>query len=395
MTENTHHTTTWASTLPAPHARMESWRFGMPSAENIDALAPAAPADNNAVLQQAREYAAVKDAVQIVYANGRAVHIPTQLPQGLSVMSMADFTKTHPDYALPTHKTLGSERLAALNAAHRPDALVILATEEIPVALEILHFFTGTDVIAWPYTYVATKPNARLRILERHISGNDGAHYCAAVQQFDLAPDSSLKYALVQQLNEQSKAVELSHIIARNGAQMEHLTSHPGAVWARQETMCDVTGAGADVQLFSANSLSGHKKLDQRTYQNHVSRGAASNLAYANVLNDTADSVFSGMIMVAQGAHDTSAYQSNRNLLLSPKAEANSIPGLEILADGVQCSHGTAVSAISEEELFYLLSRGIPERIAKEMIARGFLQDTLAKFTDDAIREAVESIVLG
>ncbi len=378
MTANTHNSGTWSSTLPAPHARMEEWRFGMPSAEIINGLTHAPIADKDNVMAAAKERAAMQNAVQIIYANGCAVHVPATLPKGLSVMPLTEFSKLHPDYHLPQLKTLGSERLAELNAAHCPDALVILAAEEIAEPIEILHFFTGDGVIAWPFTYVVTKPNARVRILERHISGDNGSHYCAAVQQHDLATDSSVKYALIQELNERSKAVELSHIIARQDAVMEHLTSHPGAAWARQETVCDVAGAGADVQLFSANSLSDHKKLDQRTYQNHSARGAASNLAYANVLNNTADSVFSGMIMVAEGAHDTAAYQSNRNLLLSPKAEANSIPGLEILADGVQCSHGTAISAISDEELFYLLSRGIPERIAKEMIARGFLQDTLA-----------------
>lgn len=90
----------------------------------------------------------------------------------------------------------------------------------------------------------------------------------------------------------------------------------------------------------------------------------------------------------------TSAYQSNRNLILSPQAEANSIPGLEILADRVQCSHGSATSSISPEEIFYLLSRGIPEQTARSMIAQGFLKHALNQFGDETIRTAVEGIVL-
>lgn len=110
---------------------------------------------------------------------------------------------------------------------------------------------------------------------------------------------------------------------------MEHLVSHPGAAWARQETVCILNGDGAGVRLLSANHLKENKELDQRTCQKHLYRGASSNLLYANVLDDEASSIFSGMILVAEGAHDTSAYQSNRNLILSPRAEANSIPGLE------------------------------------------------------------------
>ena len=112
------------------------------------------------------------------------------------------------------------------------------------------------------------------------------------------------------------------------------------------------------------------------------------------MLDDEASSIFSGMILVAEGAHDTSAYQSNRNLILSPRAEANSIPGLEILADRVQCSHGSATSSISPEEIFYLLSRGIPEQTARRMIAQGFLKHALDQFSDETIRTAVESIIL-
>ena len=100
------------------------------------------------------------------------------------------------------------------------------------------------------------------------------------------------------------------------------------------------------------------------------------------------------MILVAEGAHDTSAYQSNRNLILSPRAEANSIPGLEILADRVQCSHGSAISSISPEEIFYLLSRGIPEQTARSMIAQGFLKHALEQFSDEPLRAAVEGIIL-
>ena len=171
--------------------------------------------------------------------------------------------------------------------------------------------------------------------------------------------------------------------MADDSAEMEHLVSHPGAAWARQETVCILNGGDplCDNQL-------------GRVCQKHLYRGASSNLLYANVLDDEASSIFSGMILVAEGAHDTSAYQSNRNLILSPRAEANSIPGLEILADRVQCSHGSATSSISPEEIFYLLSRGIPEQTARRMIAQGFLKHVLDQFGDETIRTAVESIIL-
>ena len=379
-----------AEQLPEPSRHMESWRFGAPGNESLEHVEAAPPAAPETLAPIIRERASMPEALRIVYANGLPVSIPEELPEGLSVMDMEDFVLQCPDTArkyLETEtETLGSEKLSALTTALQHNGLVIMADREISLPLEILHFISGDNVAVFPSTLLIAETGSRLHILERHLR--------AALQQYHLSSASSVKYALVQELNSRSRAVELSHIMADDSAEMEHLVSHPGAAWARQETVCILNGDGAGVRLLSANHLKENKELDQRTCQKHLYRGASSNLLYANVLDDEASSIFSGMILVAEGAHDTSAYQSNRNLILSPRAEANSIPGLEILADRVQCSHGSATSSISPEEIFYLLSRGIPEQTARRMIAQGFLKHVLDQFGDETIRTAVESIIL-
>lgn len=387
-----------AGQLPEPSRRMETWRFGAPGRESLEGFEAASPLDPETLEAIIREHSTLPEAIRIVYANGLPVSLPEELPDGLSVMDLEDFILQHPDLArkhLATMpETLGSERLAALNTALQHNGLVVMADREISRPLEIFHFIAGDHVAVFPYTLVITASGGRLRILERHISADHGEQFCGALQEHRLSSASCVKYALIQELNSLSRAVELSHITADDSAEMDHLSSHPGAAWARQETVCALTGDGARVRLFSANHLKERKELDQRTYQKHVYRGASSNLLYANVLDDDSASVFSGMILVGEGAHDTSAYQSNRNLILSPRAESNSIPGLEILADRVQCSHGSATSSISPEEIFYLLSRGIPKQTARTMIARGFLKHALDQFSDEPIRTAVEGIIL-
>lgn len=387
-----------ANQLPEPSRRMESWRFGAPANESLEDVELASPLAPETLAAIIRDHASIPDAIRVVYANGLPVSMPEELPEGLSVMDLEDFVLQYPDlartYLEGMPETLGSERLASLNAAVQHNGLVVMADKEIARPLELFHFIAGDQVAVFPYTLVITRTGGRLRILERHISADHGMHFCGAMQEHHLSSASSVKYALVQELNTRSRAVELSHITADDSADMEHLTSHPGAAWARQETVCDLTGDGANVRLFSANHLKERRELDQRTYQKHIYRGASSNLFYANVLDDDSSSIFSGMILVEKGAHDTSAYQSNRNLILSPRAESNSIPGLEILADRVQCSHGSATSSISPEEIFYLLSRGIPERTARSMIARGFLKHALNRFGDEEIRTTVENIIL-
>ena len=387
-----------AEQLPEPSRHMESWRFGAPGNESLEHVEAAPPAAPETLAPIIRERASMPEALRIVYANGLPVSIPEELPEGLSVMDMEDFVLQCPDTArkyLETEtETLGSEKLSALTTALQHNGLVIMADREISLPLEILHFISGDNVAVFPSTLLIAETGSRLHILERHLSADHGRQFCGALQQYHLSSASSVKYALVQELNSRSRAVELSHIMADDSAEMEHLVSHPGAAWARQETVCILNGDGAGVRLLSANHLKENKELDQRTCQKHLYRGASSNLLYANVLDDEASSIFSGMILVAEGAHDTSAYQSNRNLILSPRAEANSIPGLEILADRVQCSHGSATSSISPEEIFYLLSRGIPEQTARRMIAQGFLKHVLDQFGDETIRTAVEGITL-
>ena len=243
-----------------------------------------------------RERASMSEALRIVYANGIPVSIPEELPEGLSVMDMEDFVLQCPDTArkyLETEtETLGSEKLSALATALQHNGLVIMADRKISLPLEILHFISGDNVAVFPSTLLIAETGSRLRILERHISADHGRQFCGALQQYHLSSASSVKYALVQELNSRSRAVELSHMMADDSAEMEHLVSHPGAAWARQETVCILNGDGAGVRLLSANHLKENKKLDQRTCQKHLYRGASSNLLYANVLDDEASSIF-------------------------------------------------------------------------------------------------------
>lgn len=387
-----------ASQLPNPSRHMESWRFGSPDYENIEQFGVALPITLEKLTAIAQEYFSIPNAIRIICSNGFPASIPEELPDGLKIMDLKDFIGQYPDeaqrYLKTMPETLGSEKLAAHNMALQNKGLVIMAEKAITQPLEILHFISGDNVAIFPFTLIIAQTKSSLHILERHLSTDHGQQFCGAIQQHNLSSSSRLQYALVQELNSRSFAVELSHISADDSAEMEHLVSHPGATWARQETVCHLNGNNANVRLFSANILKGNKELDQRTYQKHNYRGASSNLLYSNVLDDKSSSVFSGMILVAEGAHDTNAYQSNRNLILSNQAEANSLPGLEILADRVQCSHGAATSSISQEEIFYLLSRGIPEHIARQMIAQGFLKHTLEQFSNDSIRTAVKDIIL-
>src|SRR5690606_27789927 len=137
------------------------------------------------------------------------------------------------------------------------------------------------------------------------------------------------------------------------------LSLNLGGGYTRGESISHLRGAGGRSDMLSVAVANGTQQVDHRTLQIHEVPNTQSDLLYKNALNDKAKTIFAGLIRVAPGAHFTDAYQKVRNLLLSDEAEANSAPGLEIEADNVRCTHGATSGQVEQEELFYLLSRGI------------------------------------
>jgi Fe-S cluster assembly protein SufD len=137
----------------------------------------------------------------------------------------------------------------------------------------------------------------------------------------------------------------------------------------------------------------GAQEFDQRTLQIHQAPNTKSDLLYKNALRDQAKTIFSGLIIVDPDAQKTDAYQSNRNLMLSEEAEANSLPGLEIQANDVRCTHGATSSRIDAEQEFYLQSRGIQKEMAAELLTFGFFEDVLNRLENDELHAALRALV--
>jgi Fe-S cluster assembly protein SufD len=145
--------------------------------------------------------------------------------------------------------------------------------------------------------------------------------------------------------------------------------------------------------MLAVSVATNEQEFDSRTLQDHVSPRTASDLLYKNALDDKARCTFGGLIRVEPHAHFTDAYQKVRNLLLSDDAEANSMPGLEILADNVRCTHGATSGQIDEDEMFYLRSRGIPSKIAQRLIVTGFLNEVIQRLDQPAIGEHLNRLI--
>ena len=155
-----------------------------------------------------------------------------------------------------------------------------------------------------------------------------------------------------------------------------------GGTYSRLESVSRLAGAGSRSDMLAATVAEGTQEFDQRTLQDHVEPHTTSDLLYKNALTDATKTVFAGLIRVGTEAQHTDAYQKVRNLMLSDDAEADSMPGLEILADEVRCTHGATSGHVDEEEMFYLLARGIDPRSAQELIVQGFLNEVIERLPD-------------
>ena len=206
-------------------------------------------------------------------------------------------------------------------------------------------------------------------------------------------PGSQVHRLAVQAWGAATQSFQVDNTCGERDALISSVNAAVGSRRARLENTVRLDGAGADVRLYGISVAAGEQEFDQRTLQVHAAGQAKSDLLFKNALLGKARTIFSGLIKVAPDAQRTDAYQTNRNLLLSPDAEADSLPGLEIEANDVKCSHGATTGQVSPEELFYLRARGIPLAAAQELLAQGFLEEVLAKVGHDEAAEAVRGML--
>ena len=234
---------------------------------------------------------------------------------------------------------------------------------------------------------IVVEPGVSAHIVEEHAHYGDSVLMC--LRQYTVMPGASLTLELREKGSGKSSALNITRLNCVGNAQARCISTHKDHIWAREETSAELTPQGEDAPellLLSANHLTGTQWLDQRTRQLHTGPGGRSRLLYKNVVDERATAIFGGNIRVEPGAHDTDAYLSNLNMTLSERSTVHSLPGLEILADRVRCSHGSATAPMDEEQLFYLLSRGIGNATARGMLAEGFLADVWHKFRSTAVQ---------
>jgi Fe-S cluster assembly protein SufD len=216
----------------------------------------------------------------------------------------------------------------------------------------------------------------------------------AGIVELHVGEEAKLRFVELQSWGEH--VWNFSHERARleRDANMDWIFGALGSRLTKNFSEINLEGEGSTARMSGFYFTDGEQHLDHDTQQNHLAPHTTSDLLFKGALEDKSRSVWQGMIHVAPVAQRTDGYQANRNLVLSKHARADSIPGLEIQADDVRCTHGATVGKIDETELFYLLSRGIPDRDARRLIVEGFFDPIMQRIPYEGVRQRFQQAIV-
>ena len=295
------------------------------------------------------------------------------------------------------HERLGrlvgtDEKFAAHNAAVWEHGLLVVVPKgvelEQPLAVRVVNSAEGGALFF--RLLVVAEEGCRFSLIEEYASASpELSGYTNSVAELFVEQAAKLEYVSIQNLSQETWHFASHHARVERDAELDWVAggfgSKKGKVWIQN----DLTGPGATSRVTGAYFADGNQHLDYDTYQLHSAPNTTSDFAFKGALRDEATAVWRGMIRVEEHAQRTNAYQENRNLMLSPTTHAVPIPGLEILANDVRCTHGATVGQVDREQLFYLMARGLPRGEAERLIVRGFFSDVLDRIELEPVREAL------
>ena len=284
------------------------------------------------------------------------------------------------------------EKFAAHNAAMWQHGLLVQVPKgvvlEQPLYVRVINDVDGGSLF-WRLLVVA-EPESRFTVIEEYAStSTELAGYVNAAVEIFVGQGAKVEYVSVQNVSRETWHFGTHHARVERDAELDWVAGGFGSKRGKIRIQNDLAGPGATSRVTGAYFADGSQHLDYDTFQEHIAPNTTSDFAFKGALRDTSSAVWRGMIRVEEDAQKTNAYQENRNLLLSRDAHADSIPGLEILANDVRCTHGATLGQVDRDQLFYLMARGLSRQEAERLIVRGFFQDVLDRIELEPVREAL------
>lgn len=387
--------------LPMPTVRDEEWRRTDPALIPFDRFSPAPWLPRLAAPAGPGPWDAEFDVVVSVGDAGFHIHDTTGLlAKGeLVVLPLAEAAAKHPAlierYLQGPARVKHPRKFSALGDAFWNFGLFIHVPEKksIPrgVLIRYAHARSGRAVV--PRLLAVVGAQAELTIAEHYESPADAELLAISTRELYAGPGAVLRAASLQEWGAKTHHIGEDWVRAERDARIEWVTLLLGGQVSKMMVSCDVHEPNANAYLSGLFFANRDQHVDQKTLQLHSAPHTYSNLLYKGAVKDAGHSVYQGIIDAAPGAIKVDAYQMNNNLILSEGARADSLPGLEIDADDLKCSHGATFGNLDPNQLFYLRARGLSEAEARQMLVMAFFEEVIARVPHEFMRERVREDV--
>jgi Fe-S cluster assembly protein SufD len=387
--------------LPMPTRQDEEWRRTDVSKLKLDQLVPYLEAVGTGVQSPLR----MNGNSSGLLTHQNSVTVDRQLSeelsrQGVIFTDLETAVREHPDlvqrYFMTEAVTPEYNKFTALNGALWSGGTFLYVPRRADIALPLraLYTLTAGGASLFTHTLLVIEPEARVTYLEEYASQDiERLALNAGVVEVLLHEDAHLTFVTLQDWTGNVVEISTQRALMDRDSQLDWLVIATGNGTTKSNIETALRGSGANTQMLGILWGYGHQHTDYHTVQDHVAPHTTSDLLYKGALTDEARSIFSGRIRVVKGAQGTDAYQANRSILLSDKASAYPSPNLEIEANEVRCTHGASVGKVDQDQLFYLMSRGLSQDVATRMVVEGFFEEVLQREPAESIRDNLRDLI--
>jgi Fe-S cluster assembly protein SufD len=370
------------------------WEFTDISALDLTAYAPAGAGDAAAAERAEALFQGLEAPYVLMQVDATTVALPEALPAGVTVTSLERAAAEHPELVerhLGTIVSADDAFVARNDAGFAGGAFVHVAAGTVvdrPILVTAVQG-AARSALDWR-TLIVVEDGAQAEVWEQYLSADsEQDSVFNTVVELIVGENARLRFVCGQALSERSWIFGTQRAeVARDGA-LDWVALGFGSARGKVRMETKLAGPGADGRVTGAYASHGRQHVDFDTTQEHAAPHTTSDLAFRGVLQGRSEAVWRGNIIVDPGAQQTDAFQESRNLLLSRRAHADAIPGLEIQANDVRCTHAAAIAQIDPEQLFYLRSRGLRDEAAKRLVIEGFLAALVERFEEGPVREVL------
>ena len=395
--------------MPMPDRSLEEWRYTDTSLFKLDKVRPAAFGPVAGVPDAARARLLNREASgTVIQIDGSIVEVtlePDLTAKGVLLMDLAEAATQHTELVQKYYGTIlpaTFNKFAALNTALWSAGIFLYIPRGVRIEkpIRVVRWLTDAGTAVFPRTLIVADEGSHAGFVEEFASPDfDKPTLSCAGVEISAAAAADLQYVAIQSWGKNVRHIATQRTVAGRDANLDTLLVNLGGTVARCDLAASLEGPGARSDMLGLYFARGNQHFDHSTRQDHRVPHATSDLLYKGALYDKSRAIFRGLIKVFPKAQRTDAYQTNRNLLLSNQAESTSLPNLEIEADDVRCSHAATVGHLDREELFYIMSRGVPRAVAERLVVFGFLGEVFERLpmpgVVEELRAAIEARISG